>query len=155
MGTLKRCENDTGGPEVAESHEGGCLCGNVRFRVEGQPDETEGTGVCHCTFCKRRTGSAFGVAGYFPKDAFKVTRGELKTYEYRSDETNRWLKMEFCPTCGTTVTWVAEWNTALRGIAIGTFDDPNWLKPKWQVFTRSALGWVSLPESIDIYETSN
>ena len=46
---------------MSNAHEGGCLCGAVRYRVEGNPDETEGVGICHCRFCKRRTGSAFGT----------------------------------------------------------------------------------------------
>ena len=38
-------------------HEGGCLCGAVRYRVEGEPALSS---VCNCTSCQRRTGSAFG-----------------------------------------------------------------------------------------------
>src|SRR5262245_61866907 len=103
---------------MSQIHEGGCLCGAVRYRGEGNSDEIEGTGICHCTFCRRRTGSAFGVAGYFPEPALTVTRGKLQSYQYRSDETHRWLRNEFCPTCGTTVTWIGEWNPSLRGVAV-------------------------------------
>ena len=137
----------------AEVHEGGCLCGAVRYRVEGQPDEVQGVGICHCTFCKRRTGSAFGVGAYFPNTSVKIISGELKTYEYRSDETGRWLRMEFCPTCGTTVTWIGEWSPGLRAIGLGTFDDPDWVKPKWAVFARSAVQWVVHPKDMEICET--
>ena len=139
---------------MSDTHEGGCLCGKVRYRVNGNPDETEGAGICHCTFCKRRTGSAFGVAAYFPKAAVQITGGELKSYEYRSDESNKLLRMEFCPTCGTTVTWVGEWNSNLRTIAVATFDDPNWLRPQWQIFTRSALRWVVHPSGVDTFDAN-
>jgi hypothetical protein len=104
-------------------------------------------------FCKRRTGSAFGVAAYFPKASVGITKGTLKLYEYQSDEPKRWLKMEFCPTCGTTVTWTAEWNPSLRAIAVGTFDDPNWLTPRWEIYARSGLRWVTHPVGVDTYDT--
>src|SRR5271155_4223615 len=90
------------GGEVTQTHEGGCLCGAVRYRVAGDPKIA---GVCHCTFCKRRTGSAFGLSAYFDEAAVQITSGVLKTYEYRSDESNGWARMEFCLTCGSTVTW--------------------------------------------------
>ena len=74
---------------MAETHEGGCLCGAVRYRVVGDPSYAA---VCHCTFCKLRTGSAFGMAAYFNEAAIEITRGVLKAYEFRSDESNRWCK---------------------------------------------------------------
>lgn len=120
---------------MAETHEGGCLCGTVRYRVVGNPTVA---GVCHCAFCKRRTGSAFGMAAYFDDSAVEI-RGDLKRYEYRSDESGRWLKLEFCRSCGTTVTGTAEWNPGARVIMGGTFDDPNWVEPRAHFFTRSAL----------------
>src|SRR2546422_6792471 len=49
-----------GDTKMADTHEGGCLCGTVRYRVVGNPNPTL-TGVCHCTLCQRRTGSAFGI----------------------------------------------------------------------------------------------
>ena len=140
---------------MSDIHEGGCLCGTVRYRVTGNPDATEGTGICHCTFCKRRSGGAFGVQVYFPKDAFQLVSGELKTYQYRSDVTGRWIRLEFCPNCGTTVTWLAEWSPELRSIALGTFDDPTWLPPpQWAVFGRSAIPWITHPRNVDVYPTS-
>jgi hypothetical protein len=137
---------------MAEIHEGGCLCGAVRYQVAGEP--TLGAGVCHCNFCKRGTGSAFRVAAYFDEGAVEITRGVLKTYEYRSDESNRWIKLEFCPTCGTTVTYTAEWIPGIRAITAGTLDDPNWLKPTVHVWTRSALHWTVFPTGVELVETA-
>jgi hypothetical protein len=90
---------------MAENHEGGCLCGAVRYSVKDEPYTAL---VCHCTSCKKRTGSALGVATYFDESAVQIKRGAHKTYQYRSDESNRWLKLEFCSNCGTTVSWTAE-----------------------------------------------
>lgn len=50
---------------MAQIHEGGCLCGAVRYRARNQPARTS---ACHCTFCQRRTGSAFGVGAYFKQE---------------------------------------------------------------------------------------
>jgi len=135
---------------MAEIHEGGCLCGTVRYRVIGGPNLTA---VCHCTRCKRMTGSAFSMPAYFDEAAVKITSGVLKTYECHSDETTRWLKLEFCPNCGTTVTWTAEGSPRARGIAVGTFDDPNWIKPSAHIWTRSALHWMAFPGEVTAFET--
>jgi hypothetical protein len=50
---------------MTQTHEGGCACGAVRYRVKNAPFRT---GVCHCKLCQRRTGSAFGVGVYFRTD---------------------------------------------------------------------------------------
>jgi len=83
---------------MPEIHEGGCLCGSVRYRAEGKPARVS---VCHCTDCQRRTGSAFAVVAHFKKENLDVTGGPLSTYEYRSDESHRWIRLEFCLRCGT------------------------------------------------------
>ncbi len=133
---------------MSETHEGGCVCGAVRYRVTGAPVRT---GVCHCTFCQRRTGSAFGIVVYFRQDDVEITRGVLKSYAHRSDESDRWLRMEFCPECGTTVTWTLELLPGGRGIAGGTFDDPGWLKIERHSWTRSAHPWVKIPAGVESF----
>lgn len=129
--------------------EGGCLCGAVRYRVKGEPVRSS---ACHCTYCQRRTGSAFGVGAYFRENDVEIMRGDLKTYEYRSDESGRWLRTQFCTGCGTTVTWTAEALPGLRAIAGGSFDDPKWLRPARFVWMRSAHPWVVAPSGIDVFQ---
>jgi hypothetical protein len=91
---------------------------------------------------------------YFDESVVEIMSGVRKTYEYRSDESSRWIKMEFCPTCGTTVTWTAEWSPGTRAIAAGTFDDPNWVKPTVHVWTQSALHWMAFPPDVELVETT-
>ena len=43
-----------------------CACGQASITVNARPTMH---GVCHCTNCKRRTGSAFGISAYFDKSA--------------------------------------------------------------------------------------
>jgi len=136
---------------MAEIHEGGCLCGAVRYRVVGKPDPAL-TGVCHCTLCQRRTGSAFGISVYFNAVDVEIMQGVLKTYEYRSNESHRWVKGEFCSTCGTTGTWTGEVVPGNRGIAGGTFDDPNWFSLRVHTWTRSAQHWMVYPPGVEIQE---
>lgn len=136
---------------MADTHEGGCHCGTVRYRVIGTPNPTL-TGVCHCTSCQRRTGSAFGISVYFDDANVEIMQGTLKTYEYRSDESHRWVKTEFCPTCGTTVTWTAEAVPGMRAVAGGTFDDPNWFTLPVHTFTRSAQHWMVYPPGVEVQE---
>lgn len=130
---------------MSDVHEGGCLCGAVRYEVNSAPIRTI---VCHCTFCQRRTGSAFGFMPYFKEDDVKIT-GALKSYEHRSDESHRLLRIEFCPNCGTTVSMMPAVFPGARGIAGGTFDDPSWIKIDRQVWTRSSRSWVTLPSNVE------
>ena len=69
-----------------EVHEGGCLCGAVRYRTRGAPHRGL---VCYCTFCQRLTGSAYLVEAIFLKEQVEITGGPIGTYEQRSDETGQ------------------------------------------------------------------
>jgi hypothetical protein len=131
---------------MAQIHEGGCSCGAVRYRALNAPVRTS---VCHCTFCQRRTGSAFGISAFFRDEDVEFRRGELKNYEHRSAETQRWLRMQFCAVCGNTVTWTVEALPGMRAIAGGTFDDPNWLVLNRHVWTSSAQKWVPIPNGVE------
>ena len=81
------------------THEGGCLCGAVRYASSGEPYRQF---VCHCRDCQRSGGSAFHIGLAVPRSGFRVTQGELQTYESTSDSGRR-IKRHFCPTCGSGV----------------------------------------------------
>ncbi len=130
---------------MSEIHEGGCLCGAVRYRTKGAP--VVGL-VCHCRFCQQRLAGAFAVVAYFNEDQVEIGPGPLKEYEHHSDESGRWLKMGFCANCGTTVTHSAELRPGMRAIAAGTFDEPDWFRIDRHVWTRSKRPWVAIPADV-------
>jgi len=134
------------------TEQGGCLCGAVRYRVTLPPQRGS---VCHCTFCQRRTGSACGFGAYFREEDVEFLQpGERRVYEHRSDETGRWLRIEFCTTCGTQVTWTIEAAPGMRAIGVGTLDNPKAIEIKRFGWFRSAHPWVMRPPGYEIYETS-
>ena len=129
-------------------HEGGCVCGAVRYRVRGHP--VFGA-VCHCRYCQRRLGSAFATVAYFDAANVEVVRGDLTEYEHHSDESGRWLRMRFCPRCGTTVTHTTEVRPGMRAIAVGTLDDAEWLRLDRHIWIRSKRPWVSIPPDVTVH----
>jgi hypothetical protein len=133
---------------MTDTHLGGCACGAVRYRVLGNP--VLGT-VCHCRFCQRRLTSAFAVLVSFKEDAVETLQGEQSEVEYRSDESGRWLRMSFCPKCGTTISHTAEIWPGMRTIAGGTFDDPTWFPVDRHIWVQSKLPWVSIPPDVAAY----
>jgi hypothetical protein len=89
---------------MSQHHEGGCLCGAVRYRVSGDPMRVT---VCHCAWCQRRTGSAFSVEALFDLAQVDIS-GTPSRYRSVSDESARWLDLEFCQNCGTNIGFTFE-----------------------------------------------
>ena len=133
----------------SEIHQGGCLCGYVRYRTFGNPERTT---ICHCTFCQRLTGSAFLVEPVFLITNVEIESGSVNTYDHRSADHGRTLRINFCPKCGTHLSLLFERFPAMQGVCGGTFDDPNWFKPDRHIFTRSAVTWMLFPADIDCFE---
>jgi hypothetical protein len=105
---------------------GGCLCGAVRYTVRGEPAHV---GRCHCTDCRKESGSAFTVYGQWPHEAFELS-GELATYEGRS----------FCPGCGARLVCLDDDVVEIR---IGSLDDaPFELEPEAEIWIRRREPWL-------------
>ena len=71
-----------------------CYCGSLRAEATGEP----AIALCHCTACQRRTGSAFGVVAFFPKEQVRI-EGPSKVY-VRGSGSGRKVEFHFCPDCG-------------------------------------------------------
>ena len=67
---------------MGDVKEGGCQCGALRYRVNGEPIALA---VCHCRECQRQSGSAFGMSLVVPKDSFQLLSGEPKTFTRTAD----------------------------------------------------------------------
>ena len=83
---------------MPQVHNGGCICGEVRFTVTGRPLQVM---VCHCTMCQRATGSAFSVEPVFLKERVEVQGQSLATYSHRSiDHVVTSMHESFCSVTG-------------------------------------------------------
>ena len=137
---------------MTQIHEGGCLCGGVRYVVNGDPARVT---VCHCTWCQRRTGTAFAVESLFNIAQVEIS-GQTNRFRSVSDESGRWLDLEFCPKCGTSIGFTFERLPDHRMIDCGTFDDPGWVSPERfefrYVFLRSAQCWSDVPEGAQTFD---
>ena len=125
-----------------EIHEGGCLCGDIRYKSEGEPKYV---GVCHCRYCQLRTGSALGISVYFDNEQVTLVKGgeSLKLYEYPT-ESGRSSRLRFCTNCGTALLWASDWRPGMLGVGGGTFDPPTfWYQIEREVFCRSKAEFIN------------
>jgi hypothetical protein len=74
-------------------HEGGCLCGDVRYRTLAEPVRVT---ICHCTFCQKLTGSAFLVEPIFRREDVALFGKAPKSYDHRSDVSQKRVTLNFC-----------------------------------------------------------
>jgi hypothetical protein len=134
-------------------HEGGCVCGAVRYETSGDPLRVT---VCHCDWCQRRTGTAFSVEAIFEEDRVSIRGGPLSSYRHVSDRSGRWLDAHFCPTCGTNIGLTIEWRPGIRIIDAGTFDTPGWIRSDKHrfrhIFLRSSQDWSVVPQGVERYQ---
>lgn len=128
--------------------EGGCQCGAVRYRVEGEPIAV---GVCHCTECQRQSGSAFGMSLIVRKKAFQLLCGDLKLFN-RTAASGRLVACAFCPECGTRIYHEPRYLEGVLNVKPGTLDDTSFLQPTVQVWTMRRHPWVGLPSDIPSFE---
>lgn len=133
---------------MTPSLEGGCLCGQVRFKTSQAPLRTM---ACHCTFCQRVTGSSFYAESMFPMDAVTFNGGALSTYEHVSDSSHKKVFVHFCPRCGTTVSLTFERWPDIRGISRGCYDQPDAAPLTSHIWTRSAQAETALPSGVDCF----
>ena len=114
--------------------EGGCLCGAVRFKAEGEPVNVR---ICHCRNCQKAMGSPFFARALFDQNALTV---EGDTARYASSEA---LDRVFCKICGTRLfSWRR--NGTMAGVALAAFDDRNAFAPTG---THLGLGEDALGEA--------
>src|SRR3954463_11040096 len=138
---------------MLSAHDGGCLCGDVRYRTTANPLRVT---VCHCTFCQKLTGSAYLVEPIFRRAGITPTGAAPKTHDHFSDISHKRVTINFCGRCGTTVYLDLERFPDILGVCAGTFDDPNWFDRNSStcrhIFTRSAQEGVVLPAGLDTFK---
>ena len=126
--------------EVSLPIRGGCLCGACRYELRKPPYMVY---VCHCTDCRRQSGSAFGMTMPAPRAALALLTGSPSSYP-RTLPSGRASVVRFCGVCACRL--YAEGSAEVVAIRPGTLDDSSWVRPAAQNCMRSALGWACLAD---------
>ncbi len=115
---------------------GGCLCGAVRYEIDGEPLFA---GHCHCSDCQKATGTGHVSVTGLPADGVKIT-GETRGYTVKGDSGQGYTR-HFCPTCGSLVFGQAAGMPGVINVTAGTLDDTAAFTPQFVIYTRSRPAW--------------
>ncbi|HLY05136.1 MAG TPA: GFA family protein [Rhizomicrobium sp.] len=128
--------------------EGGCACGNVRYRLTSKPMFVH---CCHCRDCQRQTGSAFVINALIETGRIDILSGAPQAVPVPTD-SGRPHDVYRCPKCATALWSDYGRRPALRFVRVGTLDEASALAPDVHIFTRSKLPWVGLPAAVPAFD---
>jgi hypothetical protein len=128
--------------------EGGCSCGEIRYRLTSEPLFTH---CCHCLNCQRQTGSAFVINLLIEADRIELLSGEPQPVDVPRSGGKK-QRIFRCPTCQVAV-FSRYTRAGVRFVRGGTLDDPSSVTPDVHIYTRSKLSWVALPDSVPAFAT--
>jgi hypothetical protein len=123
-----------------ETRQARCCCGQLTVSCAGEPAKVS---VCHCDACRQRTGSAFGIAAFFPREHV-IPRGTSRAFR-RDADSGHPVTFYFCPTCGSTVYWEASRKPDMIGVGAGAFADPDLPMPHQSVWDSKRYAWIDFP----------
>ena len=132
---------------MSVAREGGCACGAVRYRLASDPLFVH---CCHCLNCQRQTGSAFVVNLLIEADRVELLAGDPQPADVPRDDGSS-QRIFRCPACKVAI--FSEYGRPeVRFVRGGTLDEPSSVSPDVHIYTRSKLGWVTVPESVPAFE---
>jgi len=124
---------------------GSCLCGKVKIQV---PDEFEYMGNCHCSECRKFTGSDYSSVGGISSSKFSFSSGEeyVTTYQ-KSAET----ELAFCKRCGSSL-YSRKITGGKHNIRLGILDSVPTQKPDFHIFVGSKAPWYEINDDLKQFE---
>jgi hypothetical protein len=123
--------------------DGGCICGAVRYRVEGRPTNTM---VCHCRSCRRVAAAPVVAWVTFAESRFEWTQG--RPSEFSSSEP---VRRTFCPTCGTPLTYQHRDSADSIDVTTCSLDEPELFPPTHHSWLSHDLSWVRFGDGLPTF----
>ena len=123
---------------------GGCLCGEIRYEVDGP---AIGGGFCYCRDCQKVSGGMPAAVAVFLRSGYLVTAGAPASHLGRA-ESGADVTRTFCTKCGTHISASNLKHPEMLAIKVGTIDQPFRFAPSANLWTRSALSWHPVDSSM-------
>lgn len=127
------------------THTGQCLCGEVKYQIEGDP---VAAGICHCKNCQRQSGAAFSTLWGVPKASLKFNANEPKVYRDSDTDSGGTVERWFCGNCGSPIYSAVPGQPDVAYLKTGTLDDTSTFVPQFHVWCGSKQAWVDIPDGV-------
>jgi len=130
--------------------QGGCLCGGVRFEIDGRLTPIQ---LCHAARCQKSTGSAFAPELAVRRSGFRWLKGEelLECYEAPLLREPPAFRRVFCRVCGSPLPVVREQSDFVVLLA-GALDGDPGVRPFRHIFTGQGARWHDLRDELPRFE---
>ncbi|MGO2355292.1 MAG: GFA family protein [Marinomonas foliarum] len=132
---------------MSHLHTGSCLCGAVKFELEG---EFKKFFLCHCSRCRKTSGTAHCANLFAPGATLNWLSGEDKLSFYRLEDTN--FARTFCSVCGSNVSTDAK-SRGLVVVPAGCLDTDVDITPQAHIFMDSKGNWDDHLSDVAAFET--
>lgn len=119
--------------------QGKCLCGAIGFELDG---DVPNIYQCHCSLCRKVTGSAANAAFRIAADQFKWISGSDQIREFITDSG---FKSHFCETCGSPVPNLTS-NDSAYWIPAGLLEEASELELVAHLYVESKACWDVIAE---------
>lgn len=124
--------------DTGPAYTGKCLCGAVRYEVDGVLDDPH---LCHCGQCRRQSGHF--TAGVGAKRAEFTLTGEDKVTWYQSSS---FARRGFCSVCRSVLFW--DDHSDRIGINMGSLDQPTGLKLEHHIFVDDKADYYDIDDGL-------
>jgi hypothetical protein len=128
---------------TAHVHEGGCLCGAVRYRVSGPLGDVV---HCHCLMCQRSSGAPIVTWAVLRRADVAFTGVSPSIHRSSATGTRR-----FCPRCGCQIAFEDSRRPADIDITAATLDAANQLAPSRHIWVESRRPWIRTCDGLPEY----
>jgi hypothetical protein len=119
---------------------GGCLCGKIRYMVEGGPLSS---GLCYCRDCQKSCGGSPAAGFVVTRDSLKLLEGKPKAYRSATHKGGEAIRF-FCPDCGTPLFGEKSSTPQMVAIMAGSLDEPDIFRPAAISWAEAAPRWAHL-----------
>jgi hypothetical protein len=126
--------------------DGGCLCGSVRYRIQGAATNSM---ICHCRTCRRAAAAPVVAWVTFPIERFRFVKGEVTEYSSSAP-----VRRTFCACCGTPLTYTHADAPQFVDITTCSLDDPDSFPPTHHSWLRHDVGWLKFADGLPQFPES-
>lgn len=124
---------------------GKCLCGKVAVKIAGEISDVI---HCHCSLCRKNSGSAFATNGFINSCDFEITSGQasLSQFAFKPGRIRH-----FCTNCGSPIYSSNSQDPSRLRIRLGLLDSEIAARPLSHNFVSSKANWEDLDANLPRY----